>query len=193
MASDNISLGSFNLDGIPSAPRGVPQIEVTFDINTDGVLNVSAKDLATSRSQSITITGSTRLSTSDIDQMMKDAEAHAAEDRRAKEEAETRNRAEQLLYSTDTLLKDLGDKVPSDQKLTVENAMSELRSAIEANDTSRITSASDALQQASYKLSEILYQQQAAASATSGGPESSGPGNQEGQQEDVIDAEFKTE
>jgi len=192
MARDNKTLGRFHLTGIPPAPRGVPQIEVTFDIDANGIVNVSAKDLATGKSQSITITGSTRLSKEEIDRMIREAEAHAAEDQRARQEAETRNRAEQLLYTTDKLLKDLGDKVPSDQKLAVENAMSELRSALSSNDMSRITSATDALQQASYKLSEILYQQQARAAGTaSSGPETGGSSG--GPDEGVIDAEFKTE
>lgn len=193
MARDNKTLGRFHLTGIPPAPRGIPKIEVSFDIDANGIVNVSAKDLATGRSQSITITGSTRLSNDEIDKMMRDAEAHAAEDKNVREAAEAKNRGEQLLYTTDNLLKELGDKVPSDQKMTVENAMSELRSAIEANDTSRILSATDALQQASYKLSEIMYQQTGGAETTSPGPETEEPGGGGGEEEGVIDAEFKTD
>jgi len=194
MARDNKTLGRFHLTGIPPAPRGVPQIEVTFDIDANGIVNVSAKDLATGKSQSITITGSTRLSKEDIDRMIKDAEMHAAEDARAREAAEARNRAEQLIYTTEKLLSDLGDKVPSDQKLTIENAVTELRNAINSNDTSRIISATDALQQASYKLSELLYQQQTAGASTPGqGPGPQDTGGRDSGDEGVIDAEFKTE
>lgn len=193
MAQANKSLGRFHLTGIPPAPRGIPQIEVTFDIDANGIVNVSAKDTATGRSQSITITGSTRLNKSDIDQMIRDAEAHAAEDQRAKEAAEVRNQAEQLMYLTDKNLKDLGDKVPADERATIESAMGELREAINSNDTDRIKSATEKLQQESYKLSERLYQQasqeHAGAQAAGGEP----VGQEQPAGEEVIDAEFKTE
>jgi len=196
MARDNKSLGRFHLTGIPPAPRGVPQIEVTFDIDANGIVNVSAKDLATGRSQAITITGSTRLSKEEVERMVADAEAHAAEDRRAREEAETRNQAEHLVYMTDKNLKELGDKVPSDLKLTIENAMNDVREALKSNDMSRIKTATERLQQESYKLSEMLYQQAsqqagtgAAAGSTGSTETTSGSGGDEG----VIDAEFKAE
>jgi len=192
MARDNKTLGRFHLTGIPPAPRGIPQIEVAFDIDANGIVNVSAKDLATNKQQSITITGSTRLNNDDIDRMVRDAEQHAADDHAAREAAEARNRAEQLLYSTEHMLKDLGDKVPVDEKSRVESAIAELRSAVESNDTARINTAAENLQQASYKLSEILYQQagqQAGAEAGEPQPGSSETPGEEG----VIDAEFKTE
>ncbi len=190
MAKDNKTLGRFHLVGIPPAPRGVPQIEVTFDIDANGIVNVSAKDKATGKEQSITITGSTRLSKEEIDRMVADAQRFAEEDRKAREAAETRNRADSLIYQTEKLLRDLGDKVPSDQKVNIENAISELRSALSSNDINRIRQATDNLQQASYKLSEIMYQQAAAGAATGGSEagarQESAPG-----EEGVIDAEFK--
>lgn len=193
MAQYNHSLGRFHLTGIPPAPRGVPQIEVTFDIDANGIVNVSAKDLATGKQQSITISGSTRLSKEEIDRMMRDAEAHAEEDRRLREAAEAKNRAEQLLYQTDKTLKELGEKVPSADKLAIENAMTELRSAVESNDTARINSAADALQQASYKLSQLLYEQ-ASKQQPTGGPEQPPQAEQQPSEEgEVIDAEFKAE
>jgi len=192
MAKFNHSLGRFHLTGIPPAPRGVPQIEVTFDIDANGIVNVSAKDLATQRQQSITITGSTRLSKEEIDRMMREAEEHAEEDRRLRETAEAKNRAEQLVYTTEKMLRDLGDKVPSSDKLAIENAISDVKSAIESNDINRINSASDVLQQASYKLSQMLYEQAAQAGQPAGAPTG---GAEEGKPEDegVIDAEFKAE
>ncbi len=194
MAQYNHSLGRFHLAGIPPAPRGVPQIEVTFDIDANGIVNVAAKDLATGTQQSITISGSTRLSSEEIDRMMKTAEAHSDEDKKLRESAEAKNRAEQLLYQTDKMLKDLGDKVPSADKLEVEGAISELRSALESNDATRINTAAEALQQSSYKLSQLLYEQ--ASQQQGGQPETSEqPAESESKPEDegVIDAEFKAE
>lgn len=196
MAQYNHSLGRFHLAGIPPAPRGVPQIEVTFDIDANGIVNVSAQDKATGKQQSITISGSTRLSKDDIDKMMKDAEGHAEEDRKLRDAAEAKNKAEQLLYSTEKTLKDLGDKVPSEDKLAVESALSELRSAVESNDAARINTASEALQQQAYKLSQMLYEQ--ASQAQAGAPEGEAPQEPAGEvpkeeDEGVIDAEFKAE
>jgi len=195
MAQYNHSLGRFHLTGIPPAPRGVPQVEVTFDIDANGIVNVSAKDMATGTQQSITITGSTRLSKDEIDKMMKEAESHADEDKKQREAAEAKNRAEQLLYATDKMIKDLGDKVPSEDKLAVDNAMNEVRQALESDDPTRINQASEALQQASYKLSQMLYEQasaqsQAGDAGASGAPEEGASG---GEDENVIDAEFKAE
>ena len=196
MAQYNHSLGRFHLTGIPPAPRGIPQIEVTFDIDANGIVNVSAKDLATGTQQSITISGSTRLSKEEIDKMMKDADAHSDEDKRLREAAEAKNKAEQLLYSTDKMLKDLGDKVPSEDKLAIDSAISELRSALESNDVARINPAAEALQQASYKLSQMLYEQ---AAAQQPGAPGEGHADQEPEPESkpedegVIDAEFKAE
>ncbi len=195
MAQYNQSLGRFHLTGIPPAPRGVPQIEVTFDIDANGIVNVSAKDLATGKQQSITITGSTRLSKEDIDRMIRQAQEHAEEDRRLKEAAEAKNRAEHLIYQTEKMLKDLGDKVPSDDKLRIENAVSQVRSAIESNDTQRIKSTSDQLEQETYKLAQLLYGQAAQAGAATGQTAAPGGdgGSRSGDDDTVIDAEFKAE
>jgi len=198
MANMNKTLGRFHLTGIPPAPRGVPQVEVTFDINADGILNVSAKDKATSKEQRITIQGSSNLSKDEIDRMMKEADAHAAEDKRLREVAEARNKAEALIYSTEKSLKDLGEKVPSDQKISVENAMSSLREALNGQDAEVIRTRTTELEQASYKLSELLYQQ-ASASEQQAQPEpetvetAEPAGDASTGGEDVIDAEFKTE
>jgi molecular chaperone DnaK len=189
MAQYNHSLGRFHLTGIPPAPRGIPQIEVTFDIDANGIVNVSAKDTATNKQQSITISGSTRLSKEEIDKMMKEAELHSDEDKRLREAAEAKNKAEQMLYSTDKMLKDLGDKVPSAEKLSIENAMSELRTALEANDPEKINAASDNLQQASYKLSQLLYEQSTQQQTEQPGPAAEQPAGAE--DEGVIDAEFE--
>jgi molecular chaperone DnaK len=194
MASANKTLGKFHLIGIPPSPRGIPQIEVTFDIDANGIVNVSAKDRATGKEQSITITGSTRLNKDDIDKMVADAQRHAEEDRQAKESAEARNKADSLVYQTEKLLKDLGDKVPADQKSTIEAKLSETKEAISSNDAERMNKAAEELQQASYKLSEILYQSQAAAGeGAQAGPEGPGATAQEEApaEEGVIDAEFK--
>ena len=191
MASYNKTLGRFHLVGILPSPRGIPQIEVAFDIDANGIVNVSAKDKATSKEQSITITGSTRLSKDETDRMVADAQRMADEDHKAREAAETRNRADSLVYSTEKLLVDLGDKVPADQKSTIESAISEVREAINANDADRMRQASDNLQQASYKLSEMMYQ--AASGAEAGQPGDEAGVHQEAgpAEEGVIDAEFK--
>ncbi len=189
----NHSLGRFHLTGIPPAPRGVPQVEVTFDIDANGIVNVSAKDLATNKQQSITISGSTRLSKEEIDKMMKEAELHSDEDKQLREAAEAKNKAEQMLYSTDKMLKDLGDKVPSADKLAIENSMSELRTALESNDPEKINASAENLQQASYKLSQMLYEQ----SAQQQTDETAGAAAEEptayDEDDGVIDAEFEAE
>jgi molecular chaperone DnaK len=189
MAAYNKSLGKFHLTGIPPAPRGIPQIEVTFDIDANGILNVSAKDKATGKEQKITITGSSALDKADVERMVREAEQYAAEDRKKREEADTRNRADSLLYSVDKMLKELGDKVPADEKSRVETAINELRSALNGTDVSLVKQKADVLEQASYHLSQILYQQAAAQSesqAQPGSPESPKSGG-----DDVIDAEFQ--
>lgn len=192
MAKDNKTLGRFHLVGIPPAPRGVPQIEVTFDIDANGIVNVSAKDKATGKEQSITITGSTRLSKEETERMVAEAQRYAEEDRKAKEAAEARNRADSLVYQTEKLLRDLGDKVPADQKSDIESKIAEVRAALNTDDTARINRASEELQQASYKLSEIMYQQAAGAqTGTSGAEAGAGAGTESSGGDDVIDAEFK--
>jgi molecular chaperone DnaK len=193
MAADNRSLGRFRLAGIPPAPRGVPKIEVAFNIDVNGILNVSAKDLATGNKQEITISGSGQLERQSVDRMVKEAGEHAEEDRRRREEADTRNQAEQLMYTAERSLKDLGDKVPAGEKEAAQHAIEDVRKALESKDMNRIRSAADDLQKVFARVSEAAYQQAAGqqAGATSEGgskaPESSGEGEDEG----VIDAEYR--
>ena len=195
MASENKTLGRFMLTGIPPAPRGVPRIDVTFDIDANGILNVSAKDAATGREQKITITGTTNLTKDEIDRMVREAEAHAEEDRRRKEQVEMKNRGEQLLYSTERLLKDLGDKVPTDERSRVEAAMNNLRGAIKDGDVERIRVTMDELQQASYSLGQRAYEQasQQYSGAAAGSQGQTGQAGGQPGDDGVIDAEFKAE
>jgi molecular chaperone DnaK len=193
LAKDNRSLGRFHLTGIPPAPRGVPQIEVTFDVDANGILNVTAKDLATGNQQSITITGSTNLTREEIERMIKEAEMHAEEDRRRKEEVELRNNADSLLYTVQKTLDQLGDKVPPAEKAEVTRAMDELREALKGQDVNLIRQKMDALQRASFRISQILYQQassQAGAQSAGGGPTQTPPPPGDG---GVIDADYKEE
>jgi molecular chaperone DnaK len=191
MAVYNKTLGKFQLVDLPPAPRGVPQIEVAFDIDANGIVHVSAKDLATGREQSITITGQTSLPKDDIQRMVRDAEQHAAEDRQRKEEAETRNNADALVYQTDKLLKDQGDKVPAEERDRVEGALKNLRESTEGTDYERIRRDTEALRAASQAFGQRLYeqaaqQQNAPGSASDGsGAGSSGPSDDE-----VVDAEI---
>ena len=192
MARDNRSLGRFHLTGIPPAPRGVPQIEVSFDIDANGILNVAAKDLGTGREQRITITGSSQLDKSEVQKMVHDAEAHAEEDRRRRDEAEARNRADSLVYSTERSLRELADKVPAEMKSQIERALETTKEALKSEDVNRIRQTSQELEQAAFKLSEMLYQQ-ASAGPKSGAEETPPPPSEEGDG-GVIDAEFeKTE
>ena len=167
MAYRNKPLGTFTLTGLPPAPRGVPQIEVTFDIDANGIVHVSAKDLGTGKEQSMMITGGTALGKDDIDQMIKDAEAHAEEDRRKREEAETRNTADSLVYQTEKLLKEQGDKVPADERPKIEDALKRLKDALAGADIDAVKRAHEALLAASQEFAQRLYQnaqaQQAAA------------------------------
>ncbi len=193
MARDNRTLGRFALDGIPPAPRGVPQIEVTFDIDANGILHVTAKDTATSREQSIKITGTSTLDKGEVDRMVKDAEQYAADDTAKREAAETRNRGDSLAYQVEKLLKDHGDKVSADEKAKVESALKELRDALKGQDQERIKRAVDGVQQASYKLSEEMYKATAGAptgaAAGAAGPQAPGGPSKSG--DDVIDADYK--
>ncbi len=186
MAQFNKTLGKFQLVDLPPAPRGVPQIEVTFDIDANGIVNVSAKDRATSKEQSITITGQSSLSRDDIQRMMKDAEAHAEEDRRRKEEAEERNKADTLVYQTEKMLRDQGDKLPGDDKAAVESALASLKNALAGDDVEAITRETEALMTASQKFAQQMYdaaaQEQAAA-------EGSAAGSGAGAEDEVVDAE----
>jgi len=195
MARDNRTLGRFVLDGIPPAPRGVPQIEVTFDIDANGILHVTAKDTATSREQSIKITGTSTLSKDEVDRMVKDAAQFAADDKTKRESAETRNRGDSIAYQVEKLLKDYGEKVPSDERGKVETALKELREALTGDDLQRIATAADAVQQASYKLSEEMYKATAGApaGAPAGGPAAAGStgGPSQTPGDEVIDAEYK--
>ena len=194
MAAGNKTLGRFELVGIPPAPRGVPQIEVTFDIDANGIVNVSAKDTATGKEQSIQITASSGLSKEEIDSLIKDAELHAEDDKKKKELVEARNSADALIYSTEKSIKDLGDKIDAATKGKVEAAIEPLKKAMEGDDVAEIKRLSEELTQASYKLAEAMYQQasqedqQQAGADAAGGPEQPGPSPSE---EDVVDADFE--
>ena len=184
MAADNKSLGKFNLTGIPAARRGVPQIEVTFDIDANGIVKVSAKDKGTGKEQQITISGSTALSDEEVDRMVKDAEAHAEEDKKQKEEVEVRNQTDSLCYSTEQTLSDLGDKVPADVKSEAEAAISAAKSALEGSDVEAIKAAGDKLQDVAYKLAQIVYSD--AQAQADGGAQATA-----GSDDDVVDAEYE--
>ncbi len=194
MAQDNKTLGKFQLTGIPAARRGVPQIEVTFDIDANGIVNVSAKDLGTGKQQQITISGSTALTDDEVDRMVKDAEAHAEEDKLRKEEVETRNNCDSLINATETTLNELGDKVPADSKKQAEDAVAQARTALEGTDLEAIKSAMEALQQASYKLAEVAYSQNAQQPGAAGAAGAAGAGAAGAQQpgnDDTIEADFE--
>jgi molecular chaperone DnaK len=206
MAKDNRTLGKFHLVGIPLAPRGLPQIEVTFDIDANGILNVSAKDKGTGKEQKITITSSSGLSKDQVEKMTKEAELHADEDRRAKEDIEIKNRADAMVYSTEKMLKENRDKVAEADAKAIEDAVEEAKKAIQAGDSSKITAAVDNLTKASHKLAEAMYRQTGAgaAGASGAGPSDGGPqgqaggasasGDGQGKPEgDVIDAEVVDE
>ena len=189
LASDNKSLGKFNLTGIPSARRGIPQIEVTFDIDANGIVKVTAKDKATGKSQQITISGSTALSDDEVDRMVKDAEAHAEEDKKHKDEIEVRNQTDSLAYGTEQTLHDLGDKVPADMKSEVEAAVADAKKALDGTDIDAIKTAGDKLQEVGHKLAEIVYsntQEQTAA----GSQPNPGAGST-GSADDVVDADYE--
>jgi len=186
MARDNRTLGRFHLDGIPTAPRGVPQIEVTFDIDANGIVNVQAKDKGTGKEQKITITASSGLNKDEVDRMMREAESHADEDKRRKEEVETRNTADQAVYGAEKMLKEMGDKIPASDRQAVETAMAEVKGAIEKNDAPAIKSALERLTAAQHKLAESLYKQAAPGAGTTDDAQSGGGDAPKG---DVIDAE----
>jgi molecular chaperone DnaK len=187
MAEGNKTLGRFELVGIPPAPRGVPQIEVTFDIDANGIVNVSAKDHATNKEQSIRIEASSGLSEGEIDKLVKDAELHAEEDKKKKELVEARNMADSLIYSTEKSIKDLGEKVDSSTKTNVENAIESLKKAMEGTDVTEIKRLSEELTQVSHKLAEAMYQQ----ASKEGGAEEADQQEASGSDEDVVDADFE--
>ena len=192
MAVDNKSLGKFHLMGIPLAPRGIPQIEVTFDIDANGILNVSAKDRGTGKEQKITITGSSGLADSEISDMVEDAESHADDDRRKKDLIEARNRADNLVYSTEKMLGENRDKIADSDAANIGEAIAETKQAIESEDLDRIQAATEKLTQSSHKLAEAMYQAQAPNSGPEAGPSETDPAETGEAQsdDDVIDAEY---
>jgi molecular chaperone DnaK len=198
MAGDNKTLGKFHLVGIPPAPRGVPQVEVTFDIDANGIVNVSAKDVGTGREQKITITSSSGLSKEEIDKMMKDAESHSSEDEKKKSVIEARNRLDGLMYSTEKTFNENKDKLDSAAASELEAAIADSKTALAGEDTDAMNNAFDRLQTASHKLAEVLYSQTGAAGQggeTGGGEQASSAsagaeGSTAGGDDNVIDAEY---
>jgi len=189
MAASNKTLGRFDLADLPPAPRGIPQIEVAFDIDVNGILNVSAKDKATGKSQKITITSSGQLDEKEIERMVREAEQHADEDKQNRERAEARNEADSLVYQVEKLLKEHGDKLPEDDKGTVQSALEKAKEALKGDDVAALRAATEDLKQASYSMSEAIYKQQAAQEQTAG--DASGEGGESKPADDVIDADFK--
>ncbi|MFN0117742.1 MAG: Hsp70 family protein, partial [Elusimicrobiota bacterium] len=196
LAKDNISLGNFDLSGIPPASRGVPQIEVTFDIDANGILNVTAKDLATNKSQNITVTASTKMNKEDVEKAVKEAEKYADDDKKIKAKIETRNEADSIVYNVENMLKEQGDKISAEEKTNVETALATAKEALKGEDLEKIKSTKDELLKASHKLAEQMYKAAAAnqpgAQQAGNTPESNGNGN--GKTADhVVDAEIVEE
>jgi molecular chaperone DnaK len=192
MAKDNISLGSFNLEGIPPAPRGVPQIEVTFDINADGVLNVSAKDLGTGKEMSIRIEASTKLNETEKDRMVNEAEQYAEADRQLKEEIETRNQADTLVYSTEKMLGELDDKIPGDIKSKIQNSLENLKTALNDGSIADIKTKMEELQKVSQEAGEAIYRQSAEAQQAAGGYQAPPPSaDQQEPSKKTVDADYR--
>jgi molecular chaperone DnaK len=193
MARDNKTLGNFELTGIPPAPRGVPQIEVTFDIDANGIVHVSAKDLGTGKEQSIRITASSGLSKDEIEKMVKDAESHAAEDKKKRETIEARNQADSMIYSTEKSLKEVGDKVDAVDKGAIENKIADLKKVMDSDDAESIKKATDELAQAAHKLAEAMYAQAQQAGTADGGAEegASQESGSKAKDEKVVDADFE--
>jgi molecular chaperone DnaK len=189
MAGDNKTLGRFILDGIPPAPRGIPQVEVAFDIDADGIMHVSALDKATGREQKITITASSGLSKDEVERMVRDSEAHAQEDRRRKEEVETRNNADSLAYQAEKTLRDLGDKVPADVRSEVEGKVAAVRSALQGQDVQRIRSTAQELSESLQRIGSSMYQQQ--SGPTQPPPEGGAEPGQQGPEEGTVEGEFR--
>jgi molecular chaperone DnaK len=200
LARDNRTLGRFQLPGIPPAPRGVPQIEVTFDIDANGIVNASAKDTATGKEQKITITTSSGLSKDEVERMMKDAESHAEEDKKRKEEIEARNRADQAVYAAEKMLQESGDKLAAPDKAALEQAVEALKSAMSSNDVAAMNRAMEQLTQAQHRAAEAMYRQAGAAGTPPGGADAAsgagagaGASRPSGAADDVIDAEVVDE
>ena len=200
MAAQNRTLGKFHLTGIPPAPRGVPQIEVTFDIDANGILNVTAKDTATHKDQKITITSSSGLSKEEVERMAKEADAHSAEDKAQREAIDAKNQLDSMVYNVEKMLREHGDKISGSERGDVENAMADAKKALESNDKAQMDKARETLTQASHKLAEQMYKA-AQAKGPAAGAEPGGPtdgagaapgGNGSGQKKDegVIDAEY---
>ncbi|MEE9507850.1 MAG: molecular chaperone DnaK [Anaerolineales bacterium] len=187
MAADNMTLGRFRLDGIPTAPRGIPQIEVTFDIDANGIINVNALDKATGKTQQVTITASTNLNKDDVERMVQEAKKHEGEDRKRREIAEARNNGDNLAYQAEKTLNDLGDKVPADDRQSIESKIAELREAIKGDDADHIKRLTEEVQQASYALSQQLYAQQTPPE----GDEQSGDSPTPEEEGDVVEGEFR--
>jgi molecular chaperone DnaK len=190
MARDNKTIGNFELTGIPPAPRGVPQIDVTFDIDANGIVHVSAKDLGTGKEQSISITASSGLSKEEINKMVHDAEAHADEDKKKREAIEARNHADSMVYSTEKSLKEFGDKIDAVEKGAIENKLAELKKLMEGEDAEAIKKATDDLAQSAHKLAEAMY-----AKGQGGEGEAAGSAEQGGaskpKDDNVVDADFE--
>ncbi len=195
MARDNRTLGKFHLTGLPPAPRGMPQIEVTFDIDANGILNVNAKDMATGKDQKITITSSSGLSKEEVERMAKDADAHAAEDKTKREEVEARNQLDGMVYSIEKMLREHGDKISGQERSDVENALADAKKALEGTDSGAMNKARENLTSASHKLAEAMYKASSAQTPPTGGPPPGGDGHAAGgehkkKDEGVIDAEY---
>jgi molecular chaperone DnaK len=195
MARDNRTLGKFHLTGLPPAPRGIPQIEVTFDIDANGILNVNAKDMATGKDQKITITSSSGLSKEEVERMAKDADAHAAEDKTKREEVEARNQLDGMVYSIEKMLREHGDKISGQERSDVENALADAKKALEGTDAGAMNKARENLTSASHKLAEAMYKASSAQTPPTGGPPPGGDGHTAGgehkkKDEGVIDAEY---
>jgi molecular chaperone DnaK len=195
MARDNRTLGKFHLTGLPPAPRGIPQVEVTFDIDANGIVNVTAKDKATGKEQKITITASSGLSKDEVDRMMREAESHADEDKKRKEEIETRNQADQAVYGAERMVKDAGEKLPAADRQPIEAAIEDLKQAIEKNDLTEMKKRLEALNAAQHKAAEAMYRAASTPGADApGGSSEPPPGAQGGARDgDVIDAEVVEE
>jgi molecular chaperone DnaK len=192
MAADNATLGVFRLEGIPSAPRGMPQIEVTFDIDANGILNVNATDKATGKSQQITITATTNLSESDVDRMVREAEQHAAEDQQRRNLIEARNNADQVIYQSEKTLSDLNGQAPEQLRSEMEEKISDLKKALEGDDFNRIERLTQEVQQASMALGQAAYQtQDSSASQNGNGTDQGTSANKQGDDEDIVEGEFE--
>jgi molecular chaperone DnaK len=191
MASDNMSLGRFRLDGIPPAPRGIPQVEVTFDIDANGILNVTAKDKASGKEQKITVTASTNLNKQDIEKMVQESKQHEADDKKRREAIDARNTADNLVYQTEKALRELGDKVPASERSNIETKITDLKQVMQSDDVDKIKKLNDELQNAFHALSQQLYSQDQAQPGSD--PQASDPGTPPADDADgdVIDGEVR--